>query len=249
MIDGDLEDHGAITPEDVLYARTIRTMHAVASHQLSLNVVPHLMELQFYNGLPISLMHVGRGALGDGGAPDWLEAAGKVWLQQSRERAANPMMLTLFPSGIPFGMMGDGSSDASLREQEAHALRFMGADGRPYNQFYDLAELDLTQSFDGHSPDAQCITACYLTSLSQMDNIKNFLFKQNSKKALVQGSFDGATVMLGKQNGVAARIKRVAPQAIFTHAAAHVTQVPVPTLEKSLEKMLATPKPQPPSPP
>eukprot|EP00966_Prymnesium_polylepis_P179585 4158055-Prymnesium_polylepis.1 len=33
-------------------------------------------------------------------------------------------------------------------------LRFIGADGKPFNTFYDLAELDLTKSSDGCSPDA-----------------------------------------------------------------------------------------------
>ena len=223
--EGDIEEHGTITPEDVLYSRTIRTIHTTATQQLSLVVLPQLMELQFYNGLEVSMMHCKPGARGEGGYVDWLEAGARVWRRSQRERAANATMLILFPNGVPYGMMGDGSNDASLREQEANCLRFIGADGRPYNEFYDLAELDLADSHDGHSPDAQCITSCYKKSLAKMDGIPVFLFKGSSLKALKHGTFDGATVMLGKLNGVSARLQKEAPQAVFTHAAAHVTQL------------------------
>ena len=104
-------------------------------------------------------------------------------------------------------------------------MRLIGVDGRPYNVFYDMAELDLADSHDGHSPDAKCITACYARSLALSDIHKHFLFNGDWTEAIVHMTFDGATVMLGEQNGVAARLQRVAPQAIATHASAHVTQV------------------------
>ena len=72
---------------------------------------------------------------------------------------SNTVMQVLFPDGVPLGSMGDGSNDRSLREQEAIVHRFLGPDGKPFNTFADLAELDLKDSVDGHSPDAQCITA------------------------------------------------------------------------------------------
>ena len=57
------------------------------------------------------------------------------------ERASNTVMQVLFPNGIPFGSMGDGSNDRSLREQEAVVHRLLGPDGKPFNTFWDLAEL------------------------------------------------------------------------------------------------------------
>ena len=57
---------------------------------------------------------------------------------------------------------------AGLAEQEAVVLRFMGGDGKPYNTFFNLAPLDLSTVHDKRSPDADCITACYATSLEQL---------------------------------------------------------------------------------
>ena len=45
----------------------------------------------------------------------------------------------------------------------------MGLDGKPFNTFADLAELDLKDSVDGHSPDSQCITACYAKSFAALN--------------------------------------------------------------------------------
>ena len=224
---GDILNHGEITPEDTLYGRTIRSIHVLAVKQLSLTVINMLMELQFENGLTVSFDHISVGAPGEGGLTDWLQAGANVFHRVEREKAANTIMHVLFPHGVPLGLMGDGSNDRSLREQEAVVLRFIGRDGKPYNTFYDLAELDLKTSDDGHSPDSSCITACYSDSLAKLNQYEGFLLHSNWNKALVGGSFDGASVMLGSQNGVAAKLKAKAPHAIFLHAGAHVTQLAI----------------------
>ena len=78
--------------------------------------------------------------------------------------------------------MGDGSNDRSLREQEAVVHRFLGLDGKPFNTFADLAELDLKDSVDGHSPDSQCITACYAKSFAALNGPvgKSIIFGGNA---------------------------------------------------------------------
>jgi hypothetical protein len=48
--EGDATIYLTITPEDELYARTIRTVHLIAVRQLSLNDMYHLLELQNANG-------------------------------------------------------------------------------------------------------------------------------------------------------------------------------------------------------
>ena len=137
----------SITFEDELYARTVRTIHCIAVHQHSINDVYSLLELRNANGALISFDHSGQSEFG--GVLTWLEAGACVFMAQMRERARNPLMVSLFPRGTPFGGMGDGSTDRSLNEQEAVVLRFLGSDGRPFNTFFDLAELDLTTSHDG----------------------------------------------------------------------------------------------------
>ena len=51
------------------------------------------------------------------------------------------------------------------KEPEALLLRFIGKNGEPVVMLLDLAELDLKDSVDGSSPDAQCIFKCYEQAL------------------------------------------------------------------------------------
>ncbi|KOO33057.1 zinc finger protein 862 [Chrysochromulina tobinii] len=135
-------------------------------------------------------------------------------------------MQSVFPRGLPFGFLGDGSNDRSLVEQEAVVTRHLGADGKPYNSFFDLAPLDLTTSYDQRSPDALCMLACYSKSFDQLNQYQGFLHLSDWKKALIGGSFDGATVMLGSQGGTAKLLKdKVETHLTILHAAAHVEQL------------------------
>ena len=197
----------SVSFEDELYARTVRTVHTIAVRQLSLNDMYNLLELQNANGTVISFDHASvSGGEEAGGIIAWLEAGARTFQAQTWGRVQNPIMRALFPKGVPLGFMGDGSNDRSLAEQEAVVLRYIGADGRPFNTFFDLAELDLTTGVDGHSPDAQCIAACYAKSLNQLNSFADFLFCSDWKQATVGMSFDGASVMLGKQGGAAAKL-------------------------------------------
>eukprot|EP00966_Prymnesium_polylepis_P272343 6291873-Prymnesium_polylepis.2 len=66
--------------------------------------------------------------------------------------------------------MGDGSNDLSLREQEAVVIRYLGPNGLPVDECFYLAELDLSTSEDGRSPDAKCIAHCYSHSFGQLES-------------------------------------------------------------------------------
>ena len=154
--EGDIRRHGRVSEEDVLYHRTINCVHTMAKKLMPLTAVRELVVVSFENGCPMSFKHIGdKAAAGEGGVRDWLEAGYRTWQRALRERAYSPPMRKLFPRGVPFALMGDGSNDRSKREQEAAVFRFIGADGRPFNSFGDLAELDLALSVDGRSPDAQ----------------------------------------------------------------------------------------------
>jgi hypothetical protein len=208
----------SVSFEDELYARTARTVHILAVRQLSLNDMYHLLELQNANQNVISFDHAADTSdVQAGGLSAWLEAGARIWCAEMRARAQNPIMTALFPKGMPMGFPGDGSNDRSLLEQEAVVLRFIGSNGRPFNTFYDLAELDLSKSADGRSPDAQCIAACYAGSLDQLNKHKGFLFNSDWKQATVGYSFDGASVMLGSQNGVAAKLRALIQEACRKH--------------------------------
>ena len=221
LIDLGLSSHG------ITDFRTIRTIHLIVKRQLSLNDMYHLLELQNANGSVILFDHASTtSGVDDGGLATWLLAGARVAQKGVQQRAQSPLMKRLFPKGIAFGLMGDGSNDRSLAEQEAVVLRFLGADAKPFNSFFDLAELDLMTSDDGRSPDASCITACYASSLSQLNKIDGFIFMNDWKKALIAASFDGASVMLGANGGVGKKLMDMTENMkIVIHAAAHVTQL------------------------
>ena len=84
-----------------------------------------------------------------------------------RDGAAAPQRRAEHIRGVcaPQGEKGDSQQ---LPTAEAVVLRFMGGDGKPYNTFFNLAPLDLSTVHDKRSPDADCITACYATSLEQL---------------------------------------------------------------------------------
>ena len=198
---GDANVYVSITPEDELYARTIRTVHTLVVRQMPLHDMDSLLKLQLANGCVVSFDHSHLGSdASDGGISTWLEAGVRVFKKEQRERIANSVVTALFPNGVPLGLLGDGSTDRSMFEQEAVVTRFLGSDGKPFNAFHDLAELDLKQSTDGRSPDAKCITECYANSLDQLNQHEGFLFMSDWRRALIGVSFDGASVMLGSQN-------------------------------------------------
>jgi hypothetical protein len=217
----------SITFEDELYARTVRSVHLIVVRELSLNDMYHLLELQNANGAIVSFDHSNpHGGVEEAGVKAFLAAGAGVFMKHMRQRAMNPLVAALFPRGTPFGGMGDGSSDRSLTEQEAVVLRFLGPNGRPFNTFTDLAELDLSTSHDGRSPDSQCIATCYSKSFDALNQFPNFLNHSDWKKAAVGFSFDGASVMLGTQNGAASKLKAMCESdVVVTHAVAHVEQL------------------------
>jgi len=106
----------------------------------------HLLELQNANGLVMSFDHAAPTGVDDGGLGTWLLAGARVFQRRLRERATPPLITKLFPKGVLCGLMGDGSNDRSMAEQEAVVLRFVGSNGRPFNAFFELAQLDLSTS-------------------------------------------------------------------------------------------------------
>ena len=225
---GSVHNFCTVTSEEELYFRTIRTIHNVVIRLNSLNDVVSLLQLQNANGQVVSFDHVdcGHGSSDGGGVATWLQAGANVFQAQQRERAQPTLMRVLFSRGVPFGLMGDGSNDRSLVEQEAVVLRFIGDDGKPYNTFFDLASLDLSTSADGRSPDADCIASCYAGSMSELNKYEGFLHLSDWKKSLVGCSFDGASVMLGEFNGVAKKLADMTDgHLVIVHAVAHVQQL------------------------
>lgn len=65
-IDGDATVYLTITPEDELYARTIRTVHTIVVSQFSITAIDNLLQLQLANGAVVSFDHASTGVSAPG---------------------------------------------------------------------------------------------------------------------------------------------------------------------------------------
>ena len=107
-----IKKFGTITTEDELYFNTIRTIHSDCVEKVGMNKIQALLMLQLANGAAISFSHVNAtGELGGGGVIDWLHAGMTNFQRRMRENARNSIMEVLFPDGVVFGSIGDGSND------------------------------------------------------------------------------------------------------------------------------------------
>jgi hypothetical protein len=211
---------------DLLWKRTLGCFLIMTQKQWAVDSVKDLLETMQEAGLQVSYDHLGNGR--NGWSNRILLAGYKVALRQLLGRGNNALMAGYFPQGMPFGFSGDGSNDRSQREQECLVIRQLNSQGRPEDVFLGLFELNLHDSEDHLSPDSLCIYKCYDKAFKMLEEGKAFDFNLREGKwsrALVGGSVDGASVMIGKHRGVAARMKEGSPWSVFLHATAHVTQL------------------------
>lgn len=124
-------------------------------------------------------------------------------------------MLTLPPLLTLFFCTGTRSK---LETEVLHVRYWDFELGRAETAFFSLNEVDWDASSDEMSADCNAIFSTYFKSLTGAlgegsgDMLKN---------GLVSGSFDGANVMMGKENSVASKFIELAPQIIIFHAVAH----------------------------
>ena len=152
-----------------------------------------------------------------------------------------------------FSAIGDGGTDISTNEQEMIGARLFWQ-GLPKTEFVKAANLDLSKSKDGESPDAQCLEAAYDIAFeeifsgstgmhrsaysvgvqrlcgardAELDKYRES-FKiqpQNWIYRLVATSLDGASVNIGHLNGLTAKWQLRAPWVVVVHAVAHVIEI------------------------
>ena len=97
----------------VSYGMSHLGRHCIAAQQLSLTKMYALLEMQHANGAIISYDHASADAV-----KLWLQAGRRYFQSELRKRASSNIVRKLF-GGTIFGLMGDGSTDTSRREQEA----------------------------------------------------------------------------------------------------------------------------------
>lgn len=103
-----------------------------------------------------------------------------------------------------YSIIVDGSSDVSRTEQLSINIRYVDEEGEIQERFLGFVSLE--------EQDAAAVVDAIDRKLEQL---------QLSKDYLVAQGYDGAAVMSGTDNGVQARIRRTAPNAVYVHCFSH----------------------------
>jgi hypothetical protein len=136
-----VSNHITITKIDVLLARTIESLAWICQHKQGNSLLLPILELQHRNGAVVSFDHCHSTSV-----EGLLSAGVKIFKEMQFEDAVPAYMRALFPHGIPFSYLLDGTVDASKHEVEDLELVMMGHNGKPRCLFGELFELDLSKS-------------------------------------------------------------------------------------------------------
>ena len=128
---------------------------------------------------------------------DLIESVGFVVLAEIKKKLENCAFLSV---------MLDETSDISCFFQLSAVLRYVNADGiiRVCERFTKFSDVSKDRS-------AVAIARLFEAQLTELGCLKK----------LIAQTYDGAAVMSGKLNGVQAKVKDSAPDAIFIHCLAH----------------------------
>jgi hypothetical protein len=109
---------------------------------------------------------------------------------------------TIIENNQRISIMIDESTNVSRKSALVMCLRCsFSLDGEPVSFFWDLIELEATT--------AQAIMNACLNNLKSCG--MNEELKKKKKRRLISFAWDGASVMLGRKEGVAAELKKLFP--------------------------------------
>ena len=126
---------------------------------------------------------------------DLIESVGFVVLAEIRKELQNCAFLSV---------MLDETSNISCFSQLSTVLRYVNADGIICERFIKFSDVSKDR----------CAAAIARLVVAQLTELGCF-------KKLIAQTYDGAAVMTGELNGVQAKVKDSAPNAIFIHCLAH----------------------------
>jgi len=165
----------------------------VAKEEAPFTMFPSLVDLHHKNGLEL-----GDTYKNDNACRTFVQAIGQSMKDDLVEKLKN----THF-----FSVMSDSSVDRSVKDQEMVYLTNV-EDGKPVNQFVDIVSLEHAHS--------QGILDAILVGLRNVG-----LTEQDLKSRMVGFGCDGASVMMGVHNGVAAKLKQMCPSIVPIWCVAH----------------------------
>jgi hypothetical protein len=124
-------------------------------------------------------------------------------------------------ASVYYSILSDGSTGRNVVESEIIYVRYYDVQQQEVvTEFFKLQPLDRSQSADGKSFDAKSIVAAFKKAIHRrLPEMWDALDDH-----LIAGSYDGASVMLGENGGVATLLLVMVPHFIATHAVAHNLQ-------------------------
>ena len=208
-VGGLLERHVSVSSGRTVVCRILRTVHSIVLNDIAFSKLGALCQMQESNGLQMGGSAYKNNTFYDGA----IGAMASFYELKHTEC----FLKNIKKSAMWFA--GDGSG--SIRNQELE-IAYVGTydfdQQKAVVGWWDISVLDLTKSRDGASPDAPAIFA---TQMSSFERRLGTGYLDIIRDCTAAVSFDGASVMIGKENSVATRWLDIAPQALCFHAVAH----------------------------
>ena len=112
-------------------------------------------------------------------------------------------------------VLTDGSTDSSILEQEIVYVCYLNENNKPVTQFAGLKnpmKADTLRSLSAIEDVMKSLNVFELTDEEYLAAVY---------KKLINGNFDGVSVMSGNNSGVQVRLKEKQPAMVYTHCTAH----------------------------
>ena len=210
---GDTSHIITITDKHTIICRLIRTAYVICKEDLPVSKLESLVGMQEANGLEMGYGEYANSQFGW----EMVEIIALYYRKKQTEGIVRSRA---------FSFSGDGSTNVSNSEMEVVEVKYLDrpVDGamKFVEEFFDMAGV-LTEDAGLHggelSVNSNSVYSTYTTSFSKRES--PFLLEANWDVALVAVSFDGASVMLGKESSVGTKVLEAAPLAQVNHGVAH----------------------------
>lgn len=179
----------------------INTAHFMAKEDIAMAKFSELCDLQEKNGLDLGINYRNNRA-----CRQFVDAIAITTKQKLADEIKEARFLCV---------MGDGTTDRGVIEQESVYVRYVGRDGSVKSKMVDCCDVE--------SGDASGVLKGLDIGLESVG-----VSETVQKEKLIACNFDGAAVNMGQKNGVAKRLKdRIGNHLITVHCVAHNLELSV----------------------
>ena len=176
-----------------------RTAYYVAKEEIAFAKFPGLCKLQIANGIDLSNTY-----MNDHPCRNFIGAMAHVHREDVTSQIGNSRFLSV---------LSDGSTDKSIIEQEHVYVRFL-SNGKPQTKMVKIVDVKHAHATGILNAIDEAVEEVGITQEIWL-------------KKVVCANFDGASVMMGKINGVAGKLDRRIPYIVILHCVAHKLELAV----------------------